>query len=77
MLFNILNLSHTWFCSADDDNCLGSFHVGCRVKQPKKFLQGKKIKRNLLGKTTKNFNCRVNNKKYWLPGKKTKNLAAG
>merc|ERR1719153_1047790 len=20
-----------WFCSADGDNCLGSFHVGCRA----------------------------------------------
>merc|ERR1719189_3283334 len=24
-------ITHDWFCSNDGDNCLGSFHVGCRM----------------------------------------------
>jgi hypothetical protein len=27
---NVNLITHEWFCSADGDNCLGSFHVGCR-----------------------------------------------
>ena len=29
--------SHQWFCSADGDNCLGSFHVGCEVRKVSTF----------------------------------------
>jgi len=28
---NVNLITHEWFCSADGDNCLGSFHVGCRA----------------------------------------------
>jgi len=27
---NVNLITHEWFCSDDGDNCLGSFHVGCR-----------------------------------------------
>merc|ERR1712228_1008468 len=27
---NVNLITHDWFCSTDGDNCLGSFHVGCR-----------------------------------------------
>jgi len=28
---NVNLITHEWFCSNDSDNCLGSFHVGCRA----------------------------------------------
>merc|ERR1712004_103726 len=28
---NVNLITHQWFCSNDSDNCLGSFHVGCRA----------------------------------------------
>ena len=42
-------LSHEWFCSADGDNCLGSFHVGCRVREIQNtYLNHWKILESLL-----------------------------
>merc|ERR1719178_659692 len=28
---NVNLITHDWFCATDGDNCLGSFHVGCRM----------------------------------------------
>merc|ERR1712126_161654 len=56
---NVNLITHDWFCSTDDDNCLGSFHVGCqedsynpdngagrdrKTKQNKIISQNKKAK---------------------------------